>query len=209
MELKSEVIQAITAEYTSLRTELIQKHANLIQLFSIYLTLLGVTYGVVATKDLYDGILLIPLPALALFARYLQDSAIIATISDYIHDEIEARKLPAALGYVPNCDDVPADQPHQRLWQSWNHYYNWRFRHTAPIHKIPLFIIYFLLSVVPAILFAIINLWELHYGRTGFTRIPIEVAGYYMGSSLVISIFVSFFILIGLFAPRFWVNTKK
>lgn len=200
--------QVVIAEFNSLREELIQKHVNLINLHSIYLTLLGVSYGVIASKTYYDAIYIFPVVSLALFCRYLQDSAIISAISAYIHDEIEGRKIPQLLGQV-DTDGLESILKHQRLWQAWSHYYNHRFKSAWSVYKVPLFILYFVLSVVPATFLASLNVYRSIYGGELYSAFPSNIVCLVASLALIASASIGFFIIYNLFVRFYWVDTDS
>lgn len=200
--------QVVIAEFNSLRQELIQKHVNLITLHSIYLTLLGVSYGVIASKDYYDTIYVFPIVSLAFFCRYLQDSAIIAAISDYIHDEIEGRKIPQLVGHV-ETEGLETILKHQRLWQSWSHYYNHRFKNHWSVYKIPIFILYFIFSVVPASILAVINMYGIFVGSNLYTSFSGNIGLIVSFSSLIVSVSIGLFVIYNLFVRFYWVDTSS
>lgn len=206
--LIQERTQIVIAEFNSLRQELIQKHINLITLHSIYLTLLGVSYGVIASKDYYDAIYILPVVSLALFCRYLQDSAIISAISAYIHDEIEGRKIPQLLGHV-ETEGLETILKHQRLWQAWSHYYNHRFKNAWSVHKVPLFILYFILSVVPASFLSALNIYRSIFGGKLYTSIPENFVCPISSFALIISISIGLFVIYHLFVRFYWVDTDS
>ena len=117
----SEVLSAVIAEYTALRSVQRQHLNSHFQLLSIYSSASLVFIGLVVTSKIFDLIHLLPILSLVFIHRLLWEQAVIRTLSEYL-SEIESKKIPALLGKMPK--EIFSSENVERLWMGWQHHWD-------------------------------------------------------------------------------------
>jgi len=155
-------LDVVLAEYKALRDEITDKFRLYLQIYSMYASALLIFYGLIFVHKIYDLIIVIPIFSLALLFRILWEQTVIRRIGDYIHTEMEEKKIPMLTGKI----NVKNNQElgYTNLWMGWQHF--WNETPHIKYHQYSLLMLFLLFSVVPAVLYNIYNI------IAHFTRMP-------------------------------------
>jgi hypothetical protein len=162
-------LDVVLAEYKALRDETNDKFRLHLQIYSIYTSSLLIFYGLIVAHETYDLILIIPIFSLALLFRILWEQIVIIKIGEYIHNEIEEKKIPILMGKINKEQDID----YTNLWMGWQHF--WKETPHTKYYQYSLFMLFLLFSVVPAVLYNIYSILAPLAGMAVTTILPIEV----------------------------------
>lgn len=137
---QSTVMEAILAEYESLRQQIFEASNHHTQIISIWIPALMALAGAAFISAKYDVLLIAPWFAAAFAYKWISDSKIIQVTADYLL-HIERDRIPVAMGSF----DVEAANKYEHLWIGWQHYW---LAH-APKQKYHRYTILILFLVIP------------------------------------------------------------
>jgi hypothetical protein len=156
--MSTEKLNVVLAEFQTLRNEVNLKLKMVYQIYVIYFTALGLFYSYTVANKIFDLVLAVPLVALALFFRLIYDQLVLRKIDDYIKSQISEQQIPSIIG------------ENQPPLMQWLHYY--RSYGPRKLYKGSYFMIFVLISVVPAIWRNLSVIQSLHAGAPCYTALP-------------------------------------
>ena len=146
-----DLLDIVLAEYTTLRDEILMKLRMFYQMYVIYFSALALFYGYVVNNKQYDFIMVVPLVSLALFYRLFYDQKMIKLIGNYIENELIPNQL------VPLMRACKSEESHrQHTIMKWNQFY--ADNKPFPYYKLSIFLVFVIFSIVPPLLYSVINL---------------------------------------------------
>ena len=118
MERYRYLLDIALAEYATLNSQILTKTKMLYQLYFIYFGLLGVFYGFIFDKKIYELLMLVPWISLALFFRVYYDQQIMDLMSRYAKEELIPKQL------LPLLSAGQAEEPHEKpAIMQWGQFY--------------------------------------------------------------------------------------
>lgn len=149
-ELRKLRLQAVLAEYQALRSEMLQKFQQHLQIYSIVVTAATLIIGWAVTQGDYDVLLVIPIFSSALSLRYIWEQNIIVMMGGYLN-ELEEKIFPKLLS-----GDAADSAPESR-WIGWEHYFRANFP-KRPLYKPASQILMVVVPMIPAVVYSALNL---------------------------------------------------
>ena len=181
-------LEVVLTEYRELRNELLDKFRFHIQIFSIYLSVLLIFFGLIFVHKIYDIVLILPLFAFTLFLRFLHEQLAIHKICNYIEKEIENWKIPLLIGKIENHEETKIS--YKKLWMAYQNYWKDSPTKTPSYFQASTVLIFLVFSVIPSLIYNSYIIINIFRNDISVSKIPITFLIIILTFNLLIGLYI-------------------